>query len=380
MEEPVRPFAFPAAALAFVFAAFPASAPVPAPVPDFGIISHHDGTLNEQVAWLMRQRGFKHARMDLMWERDPSALRDQASRIRANGGTVQVSLQVAYQWDHSCNRNLASLEQQAHDQAATLINAVKDVIHDFELLNEVQLRPEIQQEVTWNSAGTSAAPYKGKPCVAALTAALRGMSRAVADVRASSGLPLRSILGVVGRDFGYLSYMRQQGVQWDVTGFHVYPKADQRSLLADPWYGPGGPFAQLASFGKPVHVNELNCGEIYAPDFGSRASVEKCLRGLTRHLWAIRRQQVAHIEAVYFYELFDEPQKEAPENRFGLMQDLAHPKVLLFLASAFAGGALSAGERLELTSRGLLTDAEIDAFRVGPAATSRAEPGRPARD
>ena len=42
-----------------------------------------------------------------------------------------------------------------------------------------------------------------------------------------SGLPLRVVMGVIGRDFGLLSYLQDEGVQWDVTGFHVYPHAAQ---------------------------------------------------------------------------------------------------------------------------------------------------------
>jgi hypothetical protein len=53
------------------------------------------------------------------------------------------------------------------------------------------------------------------------------------------------------------------------------------------------------------------------------------------------------------YELFDEPQKKPPENRFGLMYEIDRPKVALFLLSEFAGGRLSAEESTELRTRGL---------------------------
>ena len=53
------------------------------------------------------------------------------------------------------------------------------------------------------------------------------------------------------------------------------------------------------------------------------------------------------------YELFDEPQKKPPENRFGLMYEIDRPKVALFLLSEFAGGRLSAEELTELRTRGL---------------------------
>lgn len=341
---------------------------------DFGINIHRGGALDAQVAALMQARNFRSARMDLPWDADATDLRDQASRIRANGGTVEVSLQVAFQWDASCSTDLSGIEQQAYAQAVPAIDGVKDLVQDFELLNETQLRPEIQREVPWNSAGSATAPYVDKPCVAALVAALRGMSRAAADVRASSGLPLRTIVGVVGRDFGFLTFLRQQGVQWDVTGFHIYPLASQRSLLSDAWYGAGGPLAQLAAFGKPVRINEINCGEIYQPDYGTPSSIETCLRGLARHLNDLIAQQAAVIESVSFYALFDEPEEPAPENRFGLMQDIDHPKLHLFLATAFAGGQLTAGERQALDDLGLIAKPGAIAAACRRVLPQRAKP------
>jgi hypothetical protein len=335
-----------------------------------GVNIHHGRSAadNTTVATIMKQRGLSTARMDLIYDADPTALRDQVQRIRANGGDVEVTLQTSFQWDHSCNRDLAFIEQDAYAETAAAVHQVKDIVHDIELLNETQLRPEILAEVPWNTVGTATAPYEGKPCVATLTAALRGMSRAVRDIRQSSGLPLRTILGVVGRDFGFLTFMQAKGVLFDVVGYHIYPHAIHTSLLSDPWFGAGGPLAQLAVFNRPVRINEFNCGEIYTSSYENRAgspTTETCLTSLDRHLSDLRVQTLIDLEAVQIYELLDEPQKAAPENRFGLMYDLALPKVHLFLISAFAGGALSDAERYEITRRGLLTDAEIDAMRGG---------------
>lgn len=65
---------------------------------------------------------------------------------------------------------------------------------------------------------------------------------------------------------------------------------------------------------------------------------------------------------MHWYEIFDEPSKAPPENRFGLLEDLSTPKVHLYLASAFAGGALSGVEQNEITSRSLLTSAQIGSW------------------
>jgi hypothetical protein len=217
--------------------------------------------------------------------------------------------------------------------------------------------------------GMSAAAFRGKPCLASLAAGLRGMSRAIRDVRARSGLPLRAILGLAGRDFGFLRFMQEQGVLFDVIAIHPYQEFDQPSMLDDPWWGPGGPYAQLAKFGKPVHVNEFNCGEIYRPTYENQTGQplsEQCLRALNKHLGDLVKQKSVTIESVHFYELLDEPEKGRPEGEFGLMYDLTRPKPQLYLYTAFAGGRLTPQERREITNRGLMTDAQIDARRVMP--------------
>lgn len=340
---------------------------------DFGINTHQVGTAsaNAQVAAVMQQRNLKTMRVDLMYDRDPAAVRDQVQRIRANGGRAEAVLMTAFQWDQSCSQALATVEQDAYRQTSTAVGAVKDLVQDFELLNETQLRAEIRQEVAWNTAGTASAPYQNKPCVASLAAALRGMSRAVRDVRASSGLPLRTILGLVGRDFGFATFMQQSGVLVDVIGFHVYPYSYHASLLTDPWYGDGGPLKQLAALGKPVHINEFNCGEIYDAGYENRAGgqvTEACLQGMARHLKDLKGQAIANVESLHVYELLDEAAKPAPENRFGLMVDIDTPKVHMTLVAALAGATLSSDERLQLTSRGLLTPAELDALQANTSA------------
>jgi hypothetical protein len=160
--------------------------------------------------------------------------------------------------------------------------------------------------------------------------------------------------------------MQQQGVEFDMIGWHVYPHLHYQTMLTDPWYGPGGPYAQLALFGKPVTINEFNCGEIYSPMFENHPGkpvTERCLKSFVKHLTEMINQTAVKIESVYAYELTDEPKKAGAEGRFGLMYDLARPKVQMLLYTAFAGGTLTTQERHEITSRGLMTDSEIDSRR-----------------
>jgi hypothetical protein len=346
---------------------------------EIGVNNHTAGsaTTNSQVAGIMAQRNLKTVRLDYWSGMDQAGFHDLANKIKANGGKTEVTLQVGFQWNNSCPQDLVGTENAAYNETVTLVNQIKDVVTDIELLNEVQLRPEIMNAVPWNSVGTSTAPYAGKPCVNSLTSALRGMSRAIRDVRNSSGIPLRTMLGAVGRDFGFLTYMQQQGVLFDVVGYHVYPREENGNLTTDTWYGPGGPLAQLASFNRPVHLNEFNCGEIYDSGYENQAGAadtEKCLRSLTKHLKALRGQTIANLESIHIYELLDEGGQPTPFNHFGLMYNLSSPKIHLYLVTAFAGGTLSAAERYEITKRGLLTDAEIDAMRVTTTTTPTPTP------
>jgi hypothetical protein len=326
---------------------------------DIGVNIHEGGgttTANDQIASIMASRGLKQARLDYYVNTDTSGIRDQITKINANGGKAQLVLQNSYQWDYSCSQDLSGVENDSYNQTYQMVGSMKDLVHDYEILNEIQLRPDVGGQVAWNSQNGSTSTYNASPCSATLAAVARGMSRAIHDQGQ------RVILGEVGRDWGFLIYMQSKGVTWDVTGFHVYPHYDDASLSSDTWYGTGGPLAQLAAFGKPVTINEFNCGEIYDSNYENQAGMadtETCLQSFTRHMTDLRSQKIVNLESVIVYELLDEPSKSAPENRFGLMSTLTDPKPELFLVDAFAGGSLTAAEQQTITSRGLLTDSQI---------------------
>jgi hypothetical protein len=340
---------------------------------EFGVNLHTGGgsaTANQQIADIMKYRNIKNGRLDT-W--DIAQTRDMITRIRANGGRAEVSAQINFQWDNSCNSDLALIESNAYNDMANMIHQLKDIVTDFEYLNEVTLRPEIQREVP-PGTGTSASAYANKPCTATLVAALRGMSRALKDIRAASGVPLRGMLGAVNRDYGFLEFALQNGVTFDIVGYHIYPRMDE-SLLTDTWYGAGGILTQLARFNRPIHINEFNCGEIYATDYENQEGspkTETCLKSANKHLKELRTQTAANIETIHFYEMFDQPNKAGPEKKFGLLYDKSRAKPNLYLATIYAGGTVTSAERREITRRGLMTDAEIDALQQPTAALAPA--------
>ncbi len=346
--------------LAWLMVSTPASALV------FGINLHQRN--DAAISDIMRSRNFKAARIDLTIQDNPTAVRAQIARIKANGGTVRAVLVTSYERNYACSQDLGRVENDLYNETLTLVDRYKDVITDFELLNEVTLRPDTVREVPFNSAGTSTAPYQNKPCYRTLAVALRGMANAVTHTKVRTGLPLRVILTVVGRDFGFLTFMQQQQVHFDKVGFVIYPGYGQANLLTDAWYGTGGPFTQLAVFGRPVIISEFNCAEIYAYNGPydntnmNSSGVSNCFRSYQQHLPSFFNQNKVRIEAINIYELLDDTRKGAPENRFGLMWNLTNPKPHLSILGAFAGGSLTAAERQYIVNSGILTDAQINSY------------------
>jgi hypothetical protein len=105
-----------------------------------------------------------------------------------------------------------------------------------------------------------------------------------------------------------------------------------------------------------VRLNEYHCGEIYNPEFANSPSSPlfvRCLQSVQRHLPPLLAQRSFRLESVLVYELTDQPAQPTPENHFGVMYDLDHPKPQLALFSAYAGGAVSPDERNELVALGV---------------------------
>lgn len=308
-----------------------------------------------------------------MWVHDPvnvAKIRTLAINMASRNIKTQTILFDPYShpYDKSkvCDADPALVEADSFNLTTQALKNVDDVIQDFELQNEVSWWPNIKKPDT---TGQNAGDFD-TPCGHLQAANLRGMSRAIIQERTRTGLPLRIILGTVDRFVGFYDFMLQQGVSFDVIGFHRYQRENQGPLAqaTDGWFGPGGALGQFARFNRPVTVNEFNCGEIYDTDFENLADqpkTEACFRSLSKHLKEIVDQTLVNVESVLLYELTDEPNlvtEHEYERRFGLMYDLSRPKVSLFIASAFAGGKLSSSETTELTRRQLLSAEQITAW------------------
>lgn len=342
-----------------------------APAPNaiqWGVNIHDGGSNPQNLADKLAERNIKCVRMDL-WGTDSNYLTKFKNAVTIlNAKSIKTEAVVFTIFSNGQSRsqdygaNLTEVEQTAYNATKPQIDSTKNLMLDYEMQNEISLYPNIQVS---GSSGQNAADFN-TPAGRLQAAVLKGMSQAINDVRNSSGRPLRIILGTTGRSFGLLTYMQQQGVLFDVVGYHIYPWETNAPLDQDTWYGTGGPLGQLATFNKPIHINEFNSGEIYSGDGNpgrptaqyenqpGGTVTEAGFRSMNKHLKEIVNQTVANVEAVHIYEIWDEPSKAIPENRFGLYYDtgLQNPKTSLFLETCFAGGTLSQAEQDSLTKRG----------------------------
>lgn len=334
----------------------------------WGVNIHSGGNNPQNMANKLTDRNLKYVRMDL-WGNDPVSLAKFRNAVQEmNKQNIEATAIVYTEFSRDQMRwndtdaDLTEVEQTAYNKTKSQIINTKDLITDYEMQNEVPLYPGIMVS---GATGQNANDFD-TPEGRLQAAVLRGMSKAIDDVRKEHNLPIRIILGTVSRYFGFLEFMRDKGVLFDVVGYHIYPLYEHKPLNSDPWFGEGGPLGQLAKFNKPVTINEFNAAEIYQGTSGHPGTnyenqagqpvTEKGFRSLYKHLLEIVYQTEVNVESVYFYEATDNLEKSPPENRFGLYYDdlLTQPKISLMIAAAFAGGALSQSEKSELVQRGFI--------------------------
>lgn len=313
-------------------------------------------------------------RLGLNYDADPTQLKQQIIKLNSMGIKTQLVLMTSFQYTNStardktghptstnisdCSTDLTLVQTMAYNETTNMVNSVKDVVVDFELQNETSLRQELRAEVETNTTDDETS-YLNKTCYATRTAVLKGMSQAINNIRVSSGLKLRIILGTVGRDFAFLRYMASQGVLYDVVGYHIYPYSTQKSLASDPWFWNTSMLEQLSRFKKPITINEFNCSEIYSKTYDSNPAdlvlTEKCNASLFTHLTTLVNQKIAPIESLLFYELLDEPTKTGVaeyEKHFGLFTDILNPKFHFQVISIFTGGNVTQDNFVQLKNRG----------------------------
>lgn len=194
------------------------------------------------------------------------------------------------------NSSPEQLYKWAHAFAVYLVSRFKDDIRVWELGNELENYAIIQPCETrdngepynceWGPAGgVSPLDYFG-PRWAKASAVLKGLS----DGTTSVDPKIRKAIGTAGwGHVGAFERMRQDGIEWDISVWHMYGE--------DPEWA----FKKLAEYGKPIWVTEFNHPS------GSQHGVVDQAKGLKRWMQRLRELEDAYnVEAAHIYELLDE--------------------------------------------------------------------------
>ncbi len=300
----------------------------------------------------LQERGLRSYRVNIILDDDSLAaaayLQQLADLADARHVTLHPILVVA---DHGYDRVHPFVRRFAHR------------IRDWELENEVDHRPGLKS-MTGPRSGLSPGDYD-TPLARQWAAVMRDMARAVADVRTETGEPLRTVVDFTAFDFGLIPFLEREGVTIDVVAYHYY-----FGLGVDPYHVrvvPGTTidlFAKLGEFRRPVIINEMNAGEIHAPKQGKPYDDERALASLEKHIDYIVGQREARIEGIEFYELYDEPWKDAVESNFGFLEAPGHTKIQILVAAVYACGRISNEERATLIAHRLFTERELATRRA----------------
>lgn len=188
------------------------------------------------------------------------------------------------------------LHRGAYDLAYALVSRFKDSIRVWELGNELENYAIItacekrddgtQYNCDWGPAGgVDALDYFG-PRWAKVSAVLKGLSEGASAADPS----VRKAMGTAGwGHVGAFERMRQDGIAWDISVWHMYGE--------DPEWA----FKTLAGYGRPIWVTEMN------HPLGSQKSEAEQAEGIRRWMERLTALAPAYdVEAVHIYELMDE--------------------------------------------------------------------------
>lgn len=189
-----------------------------------------------------------------------------------------------------------SLHAQSRAFALALGKRFKGDIRVWELGNELESYAIIRAcerrddgtiyPCDWGPAGgTTALQYYG-PRWAKSSAVLRGLSEGMI----AADPTIRKAIGTAGWGHtGAFERIKADGIQWDISVWHLYGQ--------DPEWA----FKELARYGKPIWVTEIN------HPLGSQKGKQQQADGLAQSMARLKELQKPYrVEAAYVYELLDE--------------------------------------------------------------------------
>ncbi len=328
--------------------------------------AYRDPVIMAKAFGRMKQFGLTRYRFDanLAADTDPyeaDLVRSMLVSAKPYGVSLAPIIQVPFQWGDRTDAgkypkgDADALYQQGFNRTYAFVKQFGGSITDWELGNELNLRV-VKNGSPLFGWGWTAAEFD-TPLMSDWAQVLKGESDAIDKLNRENGWHLRKVLNTTSTMFGFLDYIAGKGVGFDVISYHYY---ETGATNPSAYWGGSRPtfnlFVKLASYGKPVQVNEVNCAEIYQPAFENerhKPVTEACYASLHKILSYLDGQKVANIEAVNIYELVDELTKGAPENRFGIMYDLNTAKLSAWIVALHAGATVNSDAAADLKRRGI---------------------------
>lgn len=314
------------------------------------------GTTLQQLFQTMKANGLVRARWDvaLTWDTDATAVSDFEQVVNAasaNGIKIECILHTGFTWGDRTDHGIypaadaTALYNQGYNRVYNFVSQFSSQVTDWELGNEINLIARDANGNPFFGRGWTAAEFQ-QPIMYDWSHVLKGMSDAIDKVNAVKGTYLRRTVGTTSSMFGYIDFMLSQGVKVDVLGYHYYEHSGVDPYhywrAVDPVFDL---FAKMGSYKLPVHVNEINCAEIYDANFSNVAgssTMQTCNDNLATMLKTFTSQSETNIENILIYEMLDEPAKAAPENQFGLLFNINSPKPMLATVASFAKASVPA--------------------------------------
>lgn len=257
-------------------------------------ITAYPGISVERQLDFIKDLGLKSYRVNVISEGNEEFLADLVDAGKARGiDILPVITPEAVDLEKDSPDELYAKSRKL---AAALGTRFKDDIRVWELGNEMENHAIIQPceerddgskyPCEWGPAGgTGPLDYYG-PRWVKVSAVLKGLSDGMTE--ADPGI--RKAIGTAGWGHtGAFARMKQDGIDWDISVWHMYGE--------DPEWA----FREISTYGKPIWVTEFN------NPYGSQRDERQQADGIKLSMTRLRElKEKYRVEAAHIYELLDE--------------------------------------------------------------------------
>lgn len=251
------------------------------------------GIKPEQQLDLLKAAGLRSYRVDVTDAGELKALRILVNLARARGIDILPVITPTFDLD---KLSAQDLYRKSFNLAVVLIAPLKDHVRVWELGNELEnyaiLKAcETRDDGTQNSCfggdavGSDRLSYS-RTRWSKVSAVLKGLSDGAKSVDPTI---LRAMGSAGWGHTGSFALMRDDGIDWDISVWHMYGE--------DPEWA----FKILKQYGHPIWVTEFN------NPYGSQSGEEEQADGLEKAMTRLRALSATYdIQAAHIYELLDE--------------------------------------------------------------------------